>query len=389
MYSASPSDKTPFDASDIQDIVPSGTLTLSPGSATSVAAAANSFIASVTAAPEYSSVLSVLATGIPATAQAAIANAPEDYILDILGDCITPSVEEYFQSIGEDAARIITAEFGGLYTSVSSEVADAIETGGFALPTEGAYGTGNSTQPGPTATGADPITNPVPFEGAASRSISSIVAAVAAAGIALAHKATSTTVEPVFTYPADGTSTVYARTTTETSSLDCSGSFLVVSTFPVSDIGPGESTNTATVTSPITTSSEFSCLPSTSMSMNVSTTAIPPLNTPTAVPPPPINQSAQTLIDELRTAILYASLIANGGNQADICGGINPVSLSNNTGLKGVIVQNEVCATAAIQRFRPALGEALFLSNQIGLTYLTIALFAVQVVSGTFILILK
>lgn len=159
--------------------------------ATSVAAAANSFIASVTAAPEYSSVLSVLATGIPATAQAAIANAPEDYILDIVrgspppswATALPPSVEEYFQSIGEDAARFITAEFGGLYTSVSSGVADAIETGGFALPTGGAYGTGNSTQPGPTATGAGPITNPVPFEGAASRSISSIVAAVAAAGI--------------------------------------------------------------------------------------------------------------------------------------------------------------------------------------------------------------
>ncbi|KAL8647155.1 MAG: hypothetical protein Q9210_005725 [Variospora velana] len=198
---------------------------------------------------------------------------------------------------------------------------------------------------------------------------------------ALAHNATSTTVEPVFTYPADGTSTIYARTTTETNSLDCSGSSLVVITFPVSDIGPGESTNTATVPSPITTSSEFSCLPSTSMSMNVSTTAIPPLNTPTAVPPPPINQPAQTLIDELRTAIVYASLIANGGKQADICGAINPVSLSNNTGLSGVIVQNE--------RFRPALGEAVFLSNQIGLSYLTIALFAVQVISGMFIPFLK
>ncbi|KAL8966752.1 MAG: hypothetical protein Q9197_005811 [Variospora fuerteventurae] len=147
-------------------------------------------------------------------------------------------------------------------------------------------------------------------------------------------------------YPADGTSTIYASTSTETSSLDCSGSSLVVSTFPVSDIGPG-------------------------------------------FPRHPINQSAQTFIDELRTAILYASLIANGGNQADICGGINPVSLSNNTGLNGVVVQDEVCASAVIQRFRPALGEALFLSNQIGLTDLTIALFAVQVVSGTFILFLK
>lgn len=158
--------------------------------ATSVAAVANSFIASVTAAPEYSSVLSVLATGIPATAQAAIANDPKDYVLDILHGSPPPSwatalpssVDEYFQSIGEDAASIVAAKFGGLYTSVSSEVADAIETGGLPLPT-GAYGTGNSTRPRPTATDASPITSPIPFEGAASRIVGSIVAVVVAAGI--------------------------------------------------------------------------------------------------------------------------------------------------------------------------------------------------------------
>ncbi|KAL9016482.1 MAG: hypothetical protein Q9185_006175 [Variospora sp. 1 TL-2023] len=189
---ASPSDPTLVAASDIQNIVPSDILPLDPDSATSVAAAANSFIASVTAAPEYSSVLSVLATGIPATAQAAIANDPKDYVQDIVhgspppswATALPPSVNEYFQSIGEDAASIIAAEpgFGELYTSVSSEVADAIESGRSTSPT-GAYGTGNSTRPRPTATGANPITNPVPFEGAASRSVGSIVAVMVAAGI--------------------------------------------------------------------------------------------------------------------------------------------------------------------------------------------------------------
>ncbi|KAL8647154.1 MAG: hypothetical protein Q9210_005724 [Variospora velana] len=187
---ASPTDETLVEASDIEAAVPSEILTLSPGSATSIAAAVDSFIASVTAAPEYPSVISVLATGVPATAQAAIANDPNDFVMDIVrgspppswATALPPSVGEYLQSIGEDAARIITSDFGGLYTSVSSEVADAIETGGFAIPT-GGYGTGNSSVPRPTATGAGPITTPVPFEGAAPRSVGGIVAAAAAAGI--------------------------------------------------------------------------------------------------------------------------------------------------------------------------------------------------------------
>lgn len=56
---------------------------------------------------------------------------------------------------------------------------------------------------------------------------------------ALALDTTLTTLQPVFTFPADGTSTIYESTTTESSAVDCSGSSLVVVTFPVSDIGPG------------------------------------------------------------------------------------------------------------------------------------------------------
>ncbi|KAL8958654.1 MAG: hypothetical protein Q9193_004332 [Seirophora villosa] len=182
------------EASDIQDAVPSEILSLDPGSATSIATAADSFIASVTAAPAYSSVISVLATGIPATAQAAIANDPNypnSIFMDIargspVPDWVTelpPSVGEYFRSIGEDAAGVITSDFGALYTSVSSEVADAVQTG-YAFPT-GGYGTANVTAPRPTPTGFGPNTNTAPFEGAASRSVGSMVAAVAAAGMGL------------------------------------------------------------------------------------------------------------------------------------------------------------------------------------------------------------
>ncbi|KAI4091164.1 MAG: hypothetical protein LQ344_004277 [Seirophora lacunosa] len=180
------------EASDIQDAVPSEILSLDPASASSIATAADSFIASVTAAPAYSSVISVLATGIPATAQAAIANDPNSILMDIargspVPDWATelpPSVGEYFQSIGEDAARVITSDFGALYTSVSSEVADAVQTGGYAFPT-GGYGTANVTAPRPIPTGFAPNTTTTPFEGAASRSVGSIVAAVAAAGMGL------------------------------------------------------------------------------------------------------------------------------------------------------------------------------------------------------------
>lgn len=199
---------------------------------------------------------------------------------------------------------------------------------------------------------------------------------------AVAESATPTTLEPVFTYPFDGTSTIYQSTATETSFVDCMGSVLVITTYPVSDVGGDLTTNTATVTSPKTTSSEFTCLPSTSRPSNLSTTSVTLPNLPTSLPLPPINQTAQTLIDELRTAILYVSLLGNGGPQAKLCSSLNPAALSNGTGYNGTAVQNEVCASAAIQKYLPAFSEILVLENQNALQFLTVALFAVQVVSG-------
>ncbi|KAL9595305.1 MAG: hypothetical protein Q9219_006527 [cf. Caloplaca sp. 3 TL-2023] len=197
---------------------------------------------------------------------------------------------------------------------------------------------------------------------------------------ASAQNATRTTLQPVFAFPFDGTSTIYESTATVKSAVDCSGSVLVVSTFAAT-IAQGTA-NTATVTSPLTTSSEFACAPSTSPPSPTSSISLPPTATPTAVPPPSIDPVAQTFIDELRTAILYVSLIANHGNQPKLCSAIDPMSLSNGTGLNGTAVQREVCASAAIQQFLPSFSEVLTAGNQIGLGYLTTALFAVQVVSG-------
>ncbi|KAI4126448.1 MAG: hypothetical protein LQ338_003735 [Usnochroma carphineum] len=192
---AVPSGEPFFDASDIEDVVPSQYL--APAEATSIAAVADSFIASVTAAPEYSSVFSVLATGIPVTARLAIENDPTDFVLGLLqgsppswATALPPSVEQYLESIARDAAKIVTSDFAGLYTSVSSEVA-ALETGaavsgGFVAPT-GGYGKSNFTAPRPTGSAAAPGSTPLPFQpspgAASSLQIGRIFATVVAAGL--------------------------------------------------------------------------------------------------------------------------------------------------------------------------------------------------------------
>ena len=51
------------------------------------------------------------------------------------------------------------------------------------------------------------------------------------AALGVSAQSISTTVQPVFELPLDATSTVYGSTVTTTSSVDCAGSSLVVSTF--------------------------------------------------------------------------------------------------------------------------------------------------------------
>ncbi|KAL8725423.1 MAG: hypothetical protein Q9166_007355 [cf. Caloplaca sp. 2 TL-2023] len=181
------------EASDIEAVVP--TEIINPAEATSIAIVADSFIASVTAAPEFSSVVSVLATGIPLTAQAEIANNPEGFLLDILSGSPPPawatalpsSVGDYIESVAEDAAQIVTSDFPDLYTSLSAE-AGALETsvaasGGFVFPT-GGYGVSNYTGPRATGSAAAPGSTPAPFVPGSGASINAggLAFAVVAAG---------------------------------------------------------------------------------------------------------------------------------------------------------------------------------------------------------------
>lgn len=60
--------------------------------------------------------------------------------------------------------------------------------------------------------------------------------------------------------------------------------------------------------------------------------------------------TVQEFIDELSTAILYAELSANAGDEAKLCSVINPASLDEISGIaiNGSAVQREICALAAI-----------------------------------------
>lgn len=141
-------------------------------------------------------------------------------------------------------------------------------------------------------------------------------------------------------------------------------------------------TNTATVTSPLTTSTLFACAPSPSTSVRTPTATVLPISRPTAVPPPRINATAQALIDEIRTVILYASLIGNDGNLPKLCSVINPSALKNETGINGTAVLNEVCGAASIAVYDPRIAEQVVLENQLGVQYLYTALYAVEVLAG-------
>lgn len=94
--------------------------------------------------------------------------------------------------------------------------------------------------------------------------------------------------------------------------------------------------------------------------------------------------TVQEFINELSTAILYAELFANAGDQIKLCSVINPASLDEISGIaiNGSAVQQEVCALAAIEFATPSLSDAVISGNQAGVQYLATALFAVQVAGG-------
>ena len=220
-----------------------------------------------------------------------------------------------------------------------------------------------------------------------------------------------TTLQPVFIYPKDGTSTVFASITTTTSAVDCSGCSLAVSTFqavinPSVSIAPllplpypptytcstlilvsinywltplkQASINTTTLSLPLTTSSTFFCAPSTTSPEPTTPISLPsgPVAQPTASPLPPLNGTASTLIPDLQTALLYLELLGNA-NLRKLCSVINPAALSNITGINGTAVQSEVCGSASVEKFDPALAEIAAASNRLGVDFVFTALFAV------------
>ena len=105
---------------------------------------------------------------------------------------------------------------------------------------------------------------------------------------------------------------------------------------------------------------------------------------PTASLLPPVTPTVQGFIDELSTAILYVELFSNAGDQEKLCSIINPASLDEISGIaiNGSAVQSEVCALAAIEFATPSLFAAVVKENQIAVSYLATALFAVQVAGG-------
>ncbi|KAL8749061.1 MAG: hypothetical protein Q9199_007922 [Rusavskia elegans] len=192
-------DTANVEASDIEAVVPAEVI--DPAEATSLAAIADSYIASVTAAPEFSSVISVLATAIPITAQAEIAADPEGYLLDIIqgspppawATALPPSVGQYVESLAQNAAQIVssvTADYPELVTYASAQ-ASSLETatsiaGGFMSPT-GGYGGSNYTSPRPTGSAAAPGSTPQPFipGSGASTNVGGVAFAVMAASFGI------------------------------------------------------------------------------------------------------------------------------------------------------------------------------------------------------------
>ncbi|KAM0803094.1 hypothetical protein BDR22DRAFT_819302 [Usnea florida] len=209
--------------------------------------------------------------------------------------------------------------------------------------------------------------------------ISCYLALLAALGVSA--QSTCTTLQPVFEMPIDATSTVYGSTVTATSSVDCAGCSLVVSTFRAIVTTPLP-TPTTTTTEAATTSETFICLPEASASTSSSTSSVSlSLPGPTASPLPPVAPTVQGFINELSTAILYAELLSNAGDEAKLCSVINPASLDEISGIaiNGSAVQQEVCALAAIEFGIPSLAPIVIKENQAAVSYLATALFAVQV----------
>jgi len=134
----------------------------------------------------------------------------------------------------------------------------------------------------------------------------------------------------------------------------------------------------------VTSSTTYVCQPSTVPITTTTSIVTPSAPIPTATPFPPVSATIQTFINELATTILYAELLANGGDTPKLCSVINPASLDGITSpaINGSAVQTEICAGASIDIYYPSLYPFVVSGNQQGVSYLFTALYAIQVAGG-------
>ena len=108
---------------------------------------------------------------------------------------------------------------------------------------------------------------------------------------------------------------------------------------------------------------------------------VPTVPAPTASPIPPPGALLQDLLAKLVTAVLYVSLFSNGGDYQALCDALVPDNLSNigSGGVNGTAIKNEICTGAQLVAANAAFEPFLVETNQRGVDFLAVALFAVQV----------
>ena len=167
------------------------------------------YVTSITAQPEFTSAVAALETAVPATAVAAIAESPEDFIMELATGTvpswftdIPSSIVDYIESIGEQALSLVESDTG--ISTIPGDLVSEVEasataiyggypTGGYPYPYPtgtGVYygtGTGASGYPAPTGNSSvpySPSASPSAFLGAAAPTSVAMGAAAMVAGVA-------------------------------------------------------------------------------------------------------------------------------------------------------------------------------------------------------------
>lgn len=112
-----------------------------------------------------------------------------------------------------------------------------------------------------------------------------------------------------------------------------------------------------------------------------STLSVGPFPVPITPALPSLKEPANTLLEELSTAVTYAVLISNGNADA-LCKALNATSLSKVPFINGTAVKTTVCNVARIGRQSPELESTLINLNQDWVKYLFTANYGVSVAGG-------